>query len=185
MKKLFLTVAVALSALAVNAQDMWVGGTAGVWSSKVKGADSELSFKVLPEFGFVVNENIGVGISVGGAHLHDEYYSSGEAGHSSKNLYVVNPFVRYTFLKSTLGGMFVDGGFGYSWSKGTNGGAKGTEIEVGLRPGLALNVSNKVALISKFGFLGYQHTKLGATKTNGFGFDLDLSNIQLGANIKF
>ena len=56
MKKLFLTIAVALGVFsAASAQgNMWVGGTAGVWSSKVKGGDSQLSFKVMPEFGYIL-----------------------------------------------------------------------------------------------------------------------------------
>ncbi len=190
MKKLFLTVAVALGVFsAASAQEnMWVGGTAGLWSSKVKGGDSELSFKVMPEFGYILSENIGVGIALGGAHTHGSTYfdnNGGVASAKSTNTYIINPFLRYTFLKSDLGGLFVDGGVSYGWSKGTSGGAKGNEIQVGLRPGVAINVSNKVSLTGKFGFLGYQQDKEGEMKTDSFGFDLDMRNFEFGVSYKF
>lgn len=195
MKKLFLTIAVALGMFtAVSAQsNMWVGGTAGIWSSKVKGGDSQLSFKVMPEFGYILNSNVGIGIAIGGAHVHGGSLNfdgnTATAAEGSRNEYKVNPFLRYTFLKSELGGLFFDGGVSYDWSKGTAGGSKATGMEVGLRPGVAINVSNKVALLGKFGFLGYQYDKQGdgdeAVKTNSFGFDFDMRNIELGVNFKF
>lgn len=70
-----------------------------------------------------------------------------------------------------------------------SGGTKTTDLEVGFRPGVAVNVSERVSLIGKFGFLGYQYGKTGsgntAAKTNSFGFYFDLNNIQLGMNLKF
>lgn len=199
MKKLFLTIAVALGVFsAASAQgNMWVGGTAGLWSSKVKGGDSQLSFKVMPEFGYILNSNVGIGIALGGAHVHgaglnfDGNLSTG--AESSTNEYTVNPFVRYTFLKGDLGGLFFDGGGSYTWSKETNGGPKGSGYEIGLRPGVAINVSSKISLLGKFGFLGYQNSKqdyvvAGETKTgeiNSFGFDFDMRNVEFGINYKF
>ncbi len=204
MKKLFLTIAVALGVFsAASAQgNMWVGGTAGVWSSKVKGGDSQLSFKVMPEFGYILNSNVGIGIALGGAHTHgglDFDDNTATASEGSRNEYKVNPFLRYTFLKSDLGGLFFDGGGSYTWSKGTNGGPKGSGYEIGLRPGIAISVSNKISLLGKFGFLGYQNKKqdylslspetdITETKTfetNSFGFDFDMRNIELGVNYKF
>lgn len=201
MKKLFLTIAVALGVFsAASAQsNMWVGGTAGVWSSKVKGGDSQLSFKVMPEFGYILNSNLGLGIAIGAAHTHGansdlKFDGNDLTSKGSRNQYKVNPFLRYTFLKSDLGGLFFDGGVAYDWSKGTNGGLKGSGLEVGLRPGIAINVSNKVSLLGKFGFLGYQHTKedyVGAEgktetgKADSFGFDFDMRNVEFGINYKF
>lgn len=196
MKKIVLTLAIALGAItAANAQDvgrMWVGGTAGFWSSKASGSDAQLNFKVMPEFGYIINENLGVGIALGGSHTHSgDITFDGQTlnAKESTNTYTINPFLRYTFLKGNIGGLFVDAGAAYNHSKVTNGGRKTEGLEVGFRPGVAINVSNNVALIGKFGFLGWQydHSKFNAVKshTNNWGFDFDLSNIQIGANIKF
>lgn len=200
MKKLFLSLAVALgvftSAAAQEAGQMWAGGTVGLWSSKVKGGDSQLSFKVMPELGYNVTENVAVGIVLGAAHTHGEtlnFDGNALTAKGSVNAYTVNPFLRYTFVKGDIGSIFFDGGVGYTWAKGCAGGSKANALEIGLRPGIALNVSSRVALISKFGFLGYQNTKQdvfnegtkGTSKTNSFGFDFDMSNIQFGAVVKF
>ena len=189
MKKLFLTVAIALGTLtAVNAQEvggMWVGGTVGFSSSKVKDGDSQLSFKVLPEFGYVFSENLGVGIVLGGGHKHtgsDDESLLGGTGEGAKNYYRVNPFLRYTFLKGDLGSLFVDGGGAYEWGKGVSGGAHTHEWQVGIKPGVAVNVSSTVSLLGKFGFIGYE--AVGGGKRS-FGLNLDMSNIELGMNLKF
>lgn len=201
MKKLFFTLAVALgvftSAAAQEAGQMWAGGTVGLWSSKVKGGDSQLSFKVLPELGYNVTDNVAVGIVIGAAHDHGsnnlKYDGAAVTSDQATNSYKVSPFLRYTFLKGDIGGLFIDGGVGYTWSKACGADLKGHMLEVGLRPGVALNVSSKVALVSKFGFLGYQTAKTtqgsGDTKqeatTNSFGFDFDMRNIEFGAVVKF
>ena len=201
MKKLFLSLAVALgvftSAAAQEAGQMWAGGTVGLWSSKVKGGDSQLSFKVMPELGYNFADNLAVGIVIGAAHTHGGSTKFDknilQAAEGGTNEYTVNPFLRYTFIKGDIGSIFFDGGVGYTWAKGCAGGLKSNTLEVGLRPGLALNVSSKVALVSKFGFLGYQNTKTdiytdagsGDVKTNSFGFDFDMRNIEFGAVVKF
>lgn len=200
MKKMFLTLAVALgvfaSASAQEAGQMWVGGTAGVWSSKVKGGDSELSFKVMPEFGYNFTDNLAVGVVIGGAHVHGEdlkFDGGDQTSKTSRNIYSVSPFLRYAVIKGDLGSLFVDGGVGYEWGKVCGVDSKLNNLEVGFRPGVSLNVSSKVALVSKFGFLGYQNHKTTTGKgegkikstTDNFGLDLDLRNIQLGAVVKF
>ena len=191
MKKLIFTLAVIFCVATVSAQEskMWVGGTVGLWSSKVKGGDSKLSFKVAPEVGYILNDDIAVGVRLGAAHSYSEDLRFADAeGFSSvaSNIYTVNPFVRYSFLKGAMGAMFVDGGIAWSHMNECGGeDNKGDRYELGFRPGLALNVSEKVSLIGKFGFLGYQHTKSGDFKRNDFGFDFDMDNIELGMCIKF
>lgn len=198
MKKLFFTLAVAVGTFfSVNAQEigqMWIGGTVGLWSSKVDGGDNQLSFKVLPEFGYAINDNIGVGISLGGGHTHiggEDWVSlnfkGSESGSNSVNYYRVNPFIRYAFLKGNLGALFFDGGVGYEHTKVCNSGDNGKfdGIDVGLKPGVAFNVSDKVSLVGKFGFIGYEHVKSGEYKRNSFGFDFDMDNIEIGMSMKF
>lgn len=191
MKKLIFTLAIALgtffSASAQEVGGMWVGGTAGLWSSKVKGADSELSFKVLPEFGYVISDRVGLGISLGGGHTHTGglNFLNGGSTEESINYYRVSPFLRYAFLQGNLGSLFFDGGVGYEHAKVCGGGAKVHSLDVGFKPGVALNVSDKVSLIGKFGFLGYVYNKSGDYKKNSFGFDFDMENIELGMALKF
>lgn len=194
MKKVFLTLAIALGlTTAANAQDvgkMWVGGTVGFSATKTTYDDNtKLDFKVLPEFGYILSENIGIGIALGGAHTNvsDELW-----GDTQVNTYIVNPFLRYTFLKGDIGALFFDAGAAYGHQKYVNKGPLGQSLEVGFKPGVAINVSDNIALIGKFGFLGWQYQHLDPktpllkkSHSNKFGFDFDMTNIQIGASLKF
>lgn len=193
MKRLFFTLAIVASALiCTNAQEpgqMWVGGTVGFWSSKVKDADNQISYKVLPEFGYAINDNVGIGISIGGGHTHSNEFldfKNSTSGNQSTNYYRINPFLRYAFLKGSMGSLFFDAGVGYEHHKINGGGSKTHLLDVGFKPGVALNVSDKVSLIGKFGFLGYEYTKSGDSfERNSFGFDFNMENIELGMSLKF
>lgn len=194
MKKLFLTMfALFGMVILLNAQNvgqMWVGGSLGIYSTKVKAGSSDvnfLNFKVLPEFGYVLNDKIGLGVSVG--YQQDNIGSDGSEVIKMQTL-VVNPFVRYSVLKGNLGGIFIDGGIAYSHGKAKELDVTVNGYEIGFRPGVAFNVSDRISLNAKFGFLGFQYND-GSTEygfdaeVTGYGFNFDLSNCLLGINFVF
>lgn len=186
MKKLFFTLAIMLGfATTVSAQEVgqiWVGGAVGFNSTKSGDADRVTSYKIIPEFGYVFSENLGVGVKLGYGHNKTVLGSDD----TFKDSFTVNPFLRYSFLKGDIGGLFIDGGVGYTYGKEDgDDAAKLNAWEVGFRPGVAVKVSDKISLTGKFGFLGYQNQKLGGVKSNDFGFDFDLSQTELGVNIVF
>lgn len=194
MKRLIFTLAIVFGVVTgVSAQSpgkVWVGGSVGINSSKVKGGESATSYKIIPELGYVVSDNWGIGIKLG--YNHDEEaisISDGSgnliSGKTKSEGFEVNPFVRYAFIKGDIGGLFIDGGVGYKYAKDKTRDIKTNTYEVGFRPGVSLNVSDKVALTGKFGFLGYEHEKEGDKKTDTFGFNLNMENIQLGVNFVF
>ncbi len=200
MKKLSLLLILVLSTvLMTNAQDIgkfWVGGSVGFSSEKEKGDNARLNdFRIVPEVGYILSDKVGIGLSIGYRHNefggtvyeNDSYYNT----KSRATGFSVSPFVRYTFLKGNIGGLFADGGFGYTQWKEKHVDGKYTAWDIGIRPGVAFNISDKIILTGKFGFFGYQQTKdkLNYTgdvkKTDVFKFDLDLSQILLGMNIVF
>jgi len=201
MKKLVLTLAIALGTLfSANAQEagkMWVGGSVGLSSTSVKWGDFDedyFNYKIMPEFGYVVNDKIGVGIVIGYQQTEIDVAGllSNIEGYEAAKMqgFVVNPFVRYSVIKGSIGGIFIDGGVGFSQLKNKDTDFKATAFEVGFRPGVALNVSDRISLTAKFGFLGYENTKLSPKvgddlKINNFGFDFDLSNCLFGVNFVF
>jgi len=188
MKKLFFTLALALgvftSAVAQEPGQMWVGGSLGFWSSKTKGSDSNVSYKILPEFGYVLTENLGIGINVGFEH-DDALAIDGMDDLFEADGFTIAPFVRYSFLKGSIGALFVDGGVTYNYLKLKDVDDKLNQFNIGFRPGVAVKVSDKIALTGKFGFLGYEHTKMGDVKNNAFGLNLDMTQFLLGATIVF
>jgi hypothetical protein len=190
MKKLFFTLVIVLGlATTVSAQEVgqiWVGGSVGFNSAKVGDADRVTAYRIIPEIGYVLSENLGVGVKLGYGHNLTVADLSDEDGYTltAKDAFTINPFLRYSFLKGEIGGLFIDGGVGYTQYK-FEGDGKINQFEVGFRPGVAVKVSDKISLTGKFGFLGYQHAKMGETKADQFGLDLDLGQTELGVSIVF
>ncbi len=184
MKKLLLSLvllcAVAFTAQAQEIGSKWVSGSAGVWSTKTGNGKRMTNYNIVPEMGFVVGENLGVGVKLGFTH-DDEYALLNQK--VKVDIYEINPFVRYTFAKGNIGALFVDGGVGYGYVK--LGGLNGDSFDIGLRPGVAFNVSDNISLIGTFGFLGYQSLKVKSYKSDAFGLNFDLSEIQLGVSFIF
>jgi len=179
MKKLMITLVVALAAVSVSAQEagkMWVGGSVGLWSSKPKGGESTTSYNVIPEFGYFFQDNLAIAVSAGYSHI--------ENGAGELDGFSVKPFLRYSFLHGSVGNLFVDGGVGYERSKPKGGDAYNT-FDVGFQPGVAINVTDNLAVTGKFGFLGYINEKKGDAKTNGFGLDLNMSQFLVGVSYVF
>lgn len=190
MKKLFFTLAIMLGlATTVSAQEVgqiWVGGAVGLSSTKSGDADRVTSYRIIPEIGYVFAENLGVGIKLGYGHNKAVLSNFSDDALAAKDAFTVNPFLRYSFLKGDIGGLFIDGGVGYTYGKEDgDDAAKLNAWEVGFRPGVAVKVSDRITLTGKFGFLGYQNEKLGDVKYDGFGFDFDLGQTELGVSIIF
>ena len=111
MKKVLMTLAVAFIALQQNAQ-VYVGGNVGIASSKIGDADAVTTYKVLPEIGYNINQNWAIGTTAGWGKgnpvkIEDE-------PQKTQNYFTVEPYVRYTFVRSKYINAFVDGGFGYT-----------------------------------------------------------------------
>lgn len=106
MKKIVLSVIVALIAITANAQ-VYVGGTFGVGSDKVETEGTEVrntTFKILPEVGYELSEDWSVGTVVG--------YEYNKSGDVKTNTFTIVPYARYFFLSSNVVRLFADGGFG-------------------------------------------------------------------------
>ena len=203
MKKLFILAAFVLGAVSLNAQDvgqMWVGGSLGFSTSKVKDADRQTSYKILPEFGYVVNENFGVGINVGFAHTEGRFanlYPNANLVAAEEDGIIVAPFLRYTLLKGDIGGMFLDGGVNYYYAKDKGNDLKTNIFEVGIRPGVAISISDCLSLTGKFGFIGYTNTNADVLdvlsgsgsktkfKENAFDLNFDMNQFLFGINFVF
>ena len=99
MKKIVLSVIVALIAITANAQ-VYVGGTFGVGSDKVETEGTEVkntTFKILPEVGYELNEDWSVGTVVG-----YEYNKSGDVKTNTFTIYfkVMRAIIKSRFASS-------------------------------------------------------------------------------------
>ena len=183
MKKVLMTLAVAFVAVAANAQ-VYVGGNVGIASSKIGNGDNVTTYKVLPEVGYNINKDWAVGTTLGwgkGTPVKIE----GE----SHNYFTVQPYARYTFVHSKYVNVFVDGGFGYTHYNHAHdfGTPSVNEWSVGLKPGVAVNVSPKVSLVAHVGFAGWKSEKAEGASADKhvWGVDLDGNNVTFGVYYNF
>lgn len=191
MKKLIFTLAISfITIVGANAQEIgqfWLGGSLGFWSDKDKNSESVVSFKLIPEIGYAINDNFGIGVSLGySSHEYLDQYNEKEG----YNTFTFSPFLRWAFLKGHFGGLFLDSGIAFEYGEPKHSDRKSYGIAAGFRPGVAVNVSHNVSITGKFGFIGYQYVKTDFgndydTYTNSFGIDLDMSQFLVGAIVKF
>ena len=178
-----MTLAVAFIAVAANAQ-VYVGGNVGIGSSKSGDADAVTTYKVLPEIGYNINQNWAIGTTAGWGkgnpvNIEDE----------TQNYFTVEPYVRYTFVRSKYINAFVDGGFGYThFNHAHSTAASKNTWSVGVKPGISVNLSPKVSFIAHVGFAGWKSTKDdsdGAKSKDAWGVDLDGNNVTFGVYYNF
>ena len=174
MKKIMMTIAAAFVATAMNAQG-YIGGGLGFQTSSYDG-ESTTTWTIMPEVGYNLNDSWAIGAVVG-------YGESGKDESKVKS-FTVSPYARYTVAKLNMVNVFLDGGVGYGYVE--QGGVKVNDFNVGIKPGVAVNLNDKLSFVAHFGFLGYQNDKVkGDDKSvNTFGFNLD-NNVSFGLYLNF
>ena len=177
MKKIMLSLMMALVSVCASAQ-VYIGGTAGISSNKIGDEDSKTAYKLIPEIGYQFNNEWEAGIEVG--IQKGDVCKIARVGDATT--FTIAPYVRYTAVETKLVNFFLEGTIGYgSVSKGG-----GDYYEVGIKPGLAVKLSNHVNLITKIGFLGYRgYSPEEGKSSSTFGVDADANNISFGAIYKF
>ena len=132
--------------------------------------DSYFSWKIAPEIGFQFDKKWDAGVSLG--------YTGVENG---QKVFELAPYVRYTVCGSKVIDFFIEGTVGYAHYDNKKPLDDYDAFEIGLKPGLKVNLSKHVAFVTKIGFLGYQRVD----EANTWGFDVDGRNVMFGINYKF
>ncbi|MDR1984706.1 MAG: hypothetical protein LBQ28_07785 [Prevotellaceae bacterium] len=169
MKRIILS-AIFIMAIVVsaNAQDYkwFIGGQAGYVTGK-SGNTRTTAITVAPEVGFRFSKDFAFASSFGYTHLTTKVGNN----KAKSNGFIIGPYLRYTFLKKGIVGAFVDGGakFGLSDVKG---------FEAGLRPGISIDLTNRLSVVASLGFVGYNDGKNIGRNKYGKGFEVDFSGNQ-------
>ncbi len=184
MKKIMMTLAAVCVAATMNAQ-AYLGGSVGFQTTSQDG-NSETFFTILPEIGYNLNENWAVGIAVGYGQSKTTLKEDGVSVSAKVKAFKVSPYARYTFVKFDKVNLFLDGGVEY---ERTNfAGTKTNAFGVGIKPGIAVNLNDKLSFVAHAGFLGYQYEKVdvdGAKAANTFGASVDGNNLSFGVYYNF
>lgn len=182
MKKLLMTLVASVAiAVSANAQ-VFVGGSVGFGSVKVGGGDSEVTYKIVPEVGYNFNKNWAIGLTIGyqkgACNLVDEAI----AQDVNTKVFTVAPYGRYTFVHSKYVNVFIDLGLGFASYTDM-----GTQFDLGVTPGVAVNLSDKLSFVSHIGFAGFKtfSPKGDGKSSSKFGVDLDQNNLTFGLYYNF
>ena len=189
MKKIILAALLALGSLTANAQ-IYVGGETGLW----RNADNNnTDFTLRPEVGYELSEKWDLGLSVG--FSHDYNGGKKHKSYTKTNACEVNPYARWTFAQWGPVHLFLEMGFGFETYKVKAGDDDDHVVEgdaqkawnVGVKPGLSIDVAKHLQFITHVGFLGYRDSddKFDAHKNDGFGFQLQSDNLTVGLLYKF
>jgi hypothetical protein len=178
MKKILLLAVVLFASLNASAQ-FYVGGSVGFGSVKpVGGGDSEFVFKILPEFGYNLNDKWAIGATLGyqkgfpysGQNLGQNDFS-GQGQYSKAEIFTIAPYARYTAFDWDQVKLFIDGGISFGSVKDS-----GTIFSMGLRPGIAISLTEEVSFVAHIGFLGFENFSPKGEGKSGTNFGLDFSN---------
>lgn len=176
MKKLFTLALIAIASISASAEGYYAGGNVGFWHDGDKGTNT---LSILPEVGKVFSSKFSVGATLG--YQYQNTYGTGY----SVNLFEINPYVRYTFYRSSndLVNLFVDGtvGVGLGWGS-YDGGSTSTAViyQIGAKPGIAINLTKKFSLVAHIGMIGYQGGNNASGVKGKGGVNLDATNCSFG-----
>lgn len=181
MKKMLLTLLVAVSALVANAQT-YVGGEVGLWRNN--NAHST-DFVIQPEVGCQLSDRWSIGMNVGFAHSSKD--------DNKVNGFIIAPYARYTYLKLGAVSLFLDGGFGFNTYRWKGYDESCNAWQVGVTPGISVRIAKNFNFIAHVGFLGYRDSdvlldngeSLSAFGEDGFGFCLSSNDLRFGLYYDF
>ena len=153
MKKslLVLLFAVALVVPAV-AENMWVGGSLGFNTTSPKEGKSTSSFSIQPEFGYNLNEKMGLGIDLG--------YGYEKAVDTLRTI-SVSPFVRYEMFKIGDFSFLAKGSIFYSNEKYDDADTKYTSYGIIIVPVVTYSINKTWSIDATIDFasISFEHRK--------------------------
>ena len=143
-------------AITASAQ-VYLGGEVGFWRNW---DSNKTQFSITPEIGYNLDENWAIGTTIGYSYAYQG--SLPVVGNQKMNAFIVEPYARYTFAKFDAVSLFLDGTVGfstykYSYEHGDDGDAQ-NQWEVGVKPGVKVDLTSKLSFIAHVGFLGYRDT---------------------------
>ena len=207
-----------LACITTASAQFTVGGSFGFTSTTIDSGGSDQSgssFKIVPDFGYRIDDKLTVGVQLG--------YSSGLAAFGSLtvtdiksalstmvgayadisndemklNSFTISPYLRYNAIQFGRAELFLEAYIGYNSIKTDsspeiNDEYGGDELsfnafELGVRPGVAFHVSEKLDLLCKLGALGFMSAKEKESdiSISRFGVNADTYNLMLGINFNF
>lgn len=179
MKKIFLVCMLACMAVAVQGQ-VYVGGSFSWYHDD--DSFNETVFRIAPEIGYNLSPEWAVGVELG--YGHSRWKDSGIK--IKANSFAIAPYARYSFFKKGIVRLFVDGGLGFSTYR-IKDGHHTNGFEIGVKPGIALDITKNISFIARYGFLGYRddYAITSRNTSSRSGIDFNTNSLSIGMNFNF
>lgn len=203
MKKIMMTLAAVAVAATMNAQ-VYVGGSFGLgFENKLvdqkDGSDATgMTFQILPEIGYNLDEKSSVGIVLGFGitnNTNEMNRYAAELGAAvpgdiktdkSAIQFTIAPYYRYKFVQLDKVDIFVDAQVGFTYTKYDEW--NNSTFGIGVRPGIAYNPNDKISFVAKFGNgLFFESSKSkGSDAKSKFGLNAStLAPLEIGCYYNF
>jgi hypothetical protein len=202
MKRLSLVMLAAMFTMAVNAQDIFLGGNFNFSTESSEdsfdGTTNEgpttTRFTIMPRGGFFLSDEFALGAGIGFSSRKTTTPGDPETETKSGTFYL-NPFARYYAVQSGNFSFFAEGGLslGFGSSEQSAGGTtqdgpSTTEVLVYVRPAISYSISNSVTIEASIGSLYFASDKseqdqggsTATSKSNEFGLNVSPSTIIFG-----
>ncbi|MDR2085631.1 MAG: porin family protein [Dysgonamonadaceae bacterium] len=181
MKKVILTMFLAVSGLCLVSAQVYLGGSVGFSTSNSKPEKGtktdQSSFSFIPEVGYSLNQDLDLGLKVGFGN--NEYADNTESSN-----WIVAPYVKYSFAEF---GRFSVWGQGELFVGGAeNNKVKSSSFGLNIKPVLKYNLSDNFVLVTNLNFLniGFAQTKTKNLKTDtGFSLGMNTNNVANTGNL--
>ena len=188
MKKIMMVAALAVASLSASAQVYVAGGVSfDSYKNENVSKDTKTTIALRPEIGYKLDDQISFGIGLG--------YSHSKQGDFKNDMFSIDPYLRYTFARWNNVSFFGEVGFGYKHTEETeeitnNVEAKSKENSwyIGVKPGIAIDLTKNFTFLTKIGWLGYKSSKPdvdGAKSSSDFGLKLSGEDIQFALQYNF
>lgn len=170
MKKILVIAIAALVSYAASAQ-FYVGGSLNA------NINDNSYFSIVPEAGYVISDELAVGASID--------FTSSKAAYSCIEF---APYVRWTFADFAPVQLFLDGGITVSSMNDKVFDDTYNAFQIGVKPGFAMPLNDKLSLVGHLGFLGYTANENNANwlmRSEGLGISFSGYDVTFGVFYNF
>lgn len=172
MRKILCLLFLACAIASTDAQ-VYIGGSISAWVDENKKTETT-TLEFLPEVGFLLSDRWSLGTVLG-------YTQKEVDGTETNNTFEFAPYARFSYYRFDLVRLFVDASFSLYSSKSGKA-DRATTYGVGLKPGVALDLSDRISLVAKFGFLGYRQYN---EDHEAVGFNINGNGLSFGVFYTF
>lgn len=163
MKKLVLILVLSVAALSARAQ-VYLGG-----SFNFAAANQAAQVSIIPEVGYAFSDNMAAGVALG--YANDESLQAFEGA----SVFYFAPYFRYTFLNAGPVRLFADAELQLGIA--SEGRETLTHWNLGIRPGIAIPITDHLSFVGHIGQLGYYN--------NAFTFGVNANTFLAGVYYSF